>query len=89
MLNRQIFEDPPRPLTERQEWDARYEARRAARESRNSLRTARGQYRRYRRKLGATPYLDWARWNAEYDRTYRTSGTRIRPVEGGPPTGVS
>ncbi|TWS23750.1 hypothetical protein FK268_15965 [Tsukamurella sputi] len=86
MLNRAVFTDPPRPLTEREEWDARYEARRAARQSRNTFRTARGQYRRYRRRLDGRPYLDWPRWKAEYDKTYRTTGTPIPPGNNSPPS---
>ena len=85
MLNRGVFTDPPRPLTEREEWAALYEARRAARQSRNSLRTARGQYRRYRRSLTTAAYLDWPRWKAEYDKTYRTIGIPIPPDNNSPP----
>lgn len=89
VLNRQIFTDPPRPLSEREEWNALYEARRAARQSRNTLRTARGQYRRYRRSLDGRPYLDWPRWKAEYDTTYRTIGTPIPPGDSSIPPPVS
>ncbi|CAM3792326.1 hypothetical protein MYFR107205_26805 [Mycolicibacterium frederiksbergense] len=48
-------------------------ARRAARESRRSLRTAGGQYRRYRAGSGVA-YLDWPRWHAEYLDEYRGGG---------------
>ncbi|WP_415678934.1 hypothetical protein [Tsukamurella hominis] len=89
MLNRQIFADPPRPLSEREEWNARYAARRAARQSRNTLRTARGQYRRYRRDLGGDAYLDWPRWKAEYDKTYRTIGRPIPPGDRSVPPPVA
>lgn len=89
MLNRGVFADPPRPLTEREEWDALYEARRAARHARNSLCTARGQYRRYRAGLGAAPYMDWPRWKAEYDKTYRTTGTAIPPGDSSIPPPMS
>lgn len=71
--NRQIFRDPAVALTPAQESSARRAARRAARQSRRSLRTARGQYRRYRDDAGET-YLDWPRWHAEYLDEYRDSG---------------
>jgi hypothetical protein len=67
---RQLFRDPAVPLTPAQERSARSAARRAARESRSSLRTARGQYRRYRDGAGDN-YLDWPRWRAEYLKEYR------------------
>ncbi|MGV0585648.1 hypothetical protein ABQE45_18065 [Mycobacteroides chelonae] len=71
--NRQIFRDPAVPLTPAQESIARNAARRAARQSRRSLHTARGQYRRYRADAGES-YLDWSRWHAEYLDEYRNSG---------------
>lgn len=71
--NRQIFRDPPVDLPAAQEATARSAARRAAREARRSLRTARGQYRRYRAGTGAA-YLDWPRWQAEYLGEYRGDG---------------
>ncbi|MGD3153526.1 hypothetical protein [Tsukamurella tyrosinosolvens] len=89
VLNRRIFADPPRPLSERELWNAHYEARRAARQSRNTLRTARGQYRRYRGRLGSGPYLDWPRWKAEYDQTYRTTGLPIPRGDDSVPPPVS
>ena len=52
---------------------ARAGARRAARDARRSLRTARGLYRRYRRSAGGV-YLDWPRWRAEYLLEYRRGG---------------
>lgn len=67
---RELFRDPAVPLAPAQESSARYAARRAARESRRSLRTARGQYRRYRDGAGDN-YLDWPRWCAEYLDEYR------------------
>ncbi|GAS94353.1 uncharacterized protein RMCC_1319 [Mycolicibacterium canariasense] len=73
MLRRRIFDDPPVELTSAQELSARYAAQRAAREARRSLRTARGQYRRYRAGAG-TVYLDWPRWHAEYVAEYRGDG---------------
>ncbi|MCS3780631.1 hypothetical protein [Tsukamurella ocularis] len=63
--------------------------RRAALQSRSTLRTARSQYRRYRRRLGGGPYLDWPRWKAEYDKTYRTIGTRSRGGDDSLPPPVS
>ncbi|WP_151901742.1 hypothetical protein [Tsukamurella tyrosinosolvens] len=80
LLNRQIFKDPPVTLTDKQEWDARYDARRAAREARGSARTAHGQYRRYRKKVDGALYLDWPRWKAEYDKVYRGGGTGSQPT---------
>ncbi|MGW4100643.1 hypothetical protein [Mycobacterium sp. NPDC004974] len=71
--NRQIFRDPPVELTTAQESSARNAARRAAREARHSLRTARGQFRRYRAVAGAA-YLDWTRWNGEYLDEYHGGG---------------
>lgn len=71
--NRQIFRDPPVELTAAQESTARSAARRAARQSRRSLRTARGQYRRYRAGNTAA-YLDWPRWHAEYLGEYGGGG---------------
>lgn len=68
-----IFDDPPVELTPAQELSARNAAQRAAREARRSLRTARGQYRRYRDRAGAV-YLDWPRWRAEYVAEYRGDG---------------
>ena len=40
--------------------------------SRRTLRTARGQYRRYRDSAGRV-YLDWPHWHTEYLREYRGS----------------
>ncbi|MCF6386818.1 hypothetical protein L2K20_07510 [Mycobacterium sp. MBM] len=74
LFGRQIFKDPPVPLTSAREHAARYAATRAAREARRSLRTSRGQYRRYRATAGEH-YLDWPRWRAEYLREYRGGGT--------------
>jgi len=71
--NRQIFRDAAVPLTAAQESTARNAARRAAREARRSLRTARGQYQRYRAGAGVV-YLDWPRWHAEYLSEYRGGG---------------
>lgn len=71
--NRQIFRDPPAELTSVQESSARNAARRAAREARRSLRTARGQYRRYRAVTGDA-YLDWPRWHGEYLNEYHGGG---------------
>ncbi|BBX33675.1 hypothetical protein [Mycolicibacterium mageritense] len=71
--NRRIFRDPPGELTSAQESTARSAARRAAREARRSLRTARGQYRRYRAGAGAV-YLDWPRWHGEYLNEYHGGG---------------
>ncbi|GAB3135923.1 hypothetical protein GCM10027289_30500 [Tsukamurella serpentis] len=88
MFDRQVFRDPPVPLTPRQEWNARYEARRSARRARNSLRTARGEYRRYRARIDAAAYLDWPRWKDEYDRTFRRIGVAAPPAEGGPVSGL-
>lgn len=68
--SRAVFGDPPVELTAAQESAARRAAGRAAREARRSLRTARGQYRRYRDAAGAV-YLDWPRWHAEYLKEYR------------------
>jgi hypothetical protein len=79
---RQLCRDPAVPLTPAQESSARYAARRAARESRRSLRTARGQYRRYRAGAGHH-YLDWPRWHAEYLDEY--CGHHVN--EGGPTSG--
>ncbi|MGC5024394.1 hypothetical protein ACLQ3K_06515 [Tsukamurella sp. DT100] len=73
-FNRGVFADPPVPLTANQEQAAKLAARSAARESRRTLRTARGQYRRYRDAMGAV-YLDWPRWHAEYLKEYRGSST--------------
>ena len=73
LRNRQIFRDPAVLLTPAQESIARNAARRAARQARRSLRTARGQYRRYRADAGE-PYLDWSRWRIEYLNEYRGSG---------------
>ncbi|OCB15336.1 hypothetical protein A5717_07525 [Mycolicibacterium porcinum] len=67
--NRHIFRGPSVDLTSAQETAARNAARRAAREARRSLRTARGQYRRYRAGAGAV-YLDWPRWHGEYLNEY-------------------
>lgn len=82
---RQLFCDPAVPLAPTQESSARYAARRAARQSRRSLRTARGQYRRYRDGAGDN-YLDWPRWRAEYLDEYR-GGDQIN--EGGPRSGTN
>ena len=71
--DRGVFRDPPVALTSAQESTARNAARRAAREALRSLRTARGQYRRYRAGVGAV-YLDWPRWREEYLREYRHRG---------------
>lgn len=71
--NRQIFRDTSTELTSAQESSARNAARRAAREARRSLRTARGQYRRYRADAGAA-YLDWPRWHGEYLNEYYGGG---------------
>jgi hypothetical protein len=71
--DRQLFRDAAIALTAAQESTARYAARRAARDARRSLRTARGQYRRYRAAAGAV-YLDWPRWHAEYLGAYRGGG---------------
>ncbi|MCU1647278.1 MAG: hypothetical protein JWN03_7553 [Nocardia sp.] len=68
-----IFADPSIELSVVRLKIARTAARRAARQSRGSFRTARGQYRRYRRTAGET-YLDWPRWHAEYLREYRRGG---------------
>jgi hypothetical protein len=65
MFDRQIYRDPRVALTQAQLWAAERAARR-------SLRTARGQYRRYRAKAAET-YLDWPRWHAAYLREYRKS----------------
>lgn len=73
MLRRKIFGDSAIELTDAEESAARRAAQRAARESRRSLRTARGQYRRYRSTTGQT-YLDWPRWRAEYRAEYRSGG---------------
>lgn len=70
---RRIFADPAVPLTPAQESSAMNAARRAARESRRSLRTAGGQYRRYRATAGSV-YLDWVRWHTEYLDEYRGGG---------------
>lgn len=67
---RKLFRDPAVPLSPAQEKSARKAARRAARESRRSLRTARGQYRRYRAGAGDS-YMDWPRWHTEYLDEYR------------------
>jgi hypothetical protein len=83
--NRQIFRDPPVELTPAQESTTRNAARRAAREARRSLRTARGQYRRYRADAGEC-YLDWPRWHAEYLGEYRGGGV-LR--EGGSQVGTN
>jgi hypothetical protein len=80
--NRRIFADPAVPLTPAQESLARSAARRAARESRRSLRTAGGQYRRYRAAAG-TVYLDWPRWHAEYRDEYRYGGVGEGGLQGG------
>lgn len=85
MFRRKIFRDPPVELTSAQESSARRAARRAARESRRSLRTARGQYRRYRDVVGDV-YMDWPRWRAEYLDEYR-GGDVIS--EGGTQIGMS
>lgn len=77
-LSRVIFRDPAVELTSAQESSARRTARRAAQEARRSLRTSRGQYRRYRSGAGDT-YLDWSRWHAEYLDEYRGGG----PLYGG------
>ncbi|MBX8687378.1 hypothetical protein GO011_08025 [Mycobacterium sp. 20091114027_K0903767] len=71
--NRHIFHGPSVDLTSAQETAARNAARRAAREARRSLRTARGQYRRYRAGAGAV-YLDWPRWHGEYLNEYHGGG---------------
>lgn len=84
MFQRKIFRDPPVELTSAQESSARRAARRAARESRRSLRTARGQYRRYREVVGDV-YMDWLRWRAEYLDEYR-GGVVI--AEGGTQIGM-
>ncbi|WP_245568589.1 hypothetical protein [Nocardia concava] len=73
-----IFADPPVELTTAQMGSAVRGAKRAARESRRSLRTAGGQYRRYRRSAGAI-YLDWPRWRAEYLREYRGGSDWVGP----------
>lgn len=70
MFDRRIFSDPPVPLSAAQERTAKHAAMRAAREARRSLRTARGQYLRYRAVAGDC-YLDWPRWHAEYLQEYR------------------
>lgn len=71
--NRNLFRDSPVELTSAQESSARNAARRAAREARRSLRTARGQYRRYRAVAGAV-YLEWPRWHGEYLNEYHGGG---------------
>ncbi|MFJ9369950.1 hypothetical protein ACIRRA_36800 [Nocardia sp. NPDC101769] len=73
-----IYADPPVELTMGQMRSALAGARRAARESRRSLRTAGGQYRRYRRGAGTT-YMDWPRWHTEYLREYRRGSDWVRP----------
>jgi hypothetical protein len=83
--NRHVFRDPAVPLTSAQDSTARNAARRAARESRRSLSTARGQYKRYRASAGAT-YLDWPRWHAEYLDEYRGGGI---PGRGGSEVGTN
>ncbi|MGV0809898.1 hypothetical protein [Mycolicibacterium setense] len=85
LSNRQLFRDPPSELTSAQESTARNAARRAAREARRSLRTARGQYRRYRAVAGAV-YLDWPRWHGEYLNEYHGGG---RINEGGLQVGTN
>ncbi|WP_067708714.1 hypothetical protein [Nocardia yamanashiensis] len=82
MLRRSaIYTDPPTELTPGQLHAALAKARRAARESRRSFRTARGQYRRYRAAAGAI-YLDWPRWHTEYLREYRIGHNWIGPDPG-------
>jgi hypothetical protein len=76
---RQIFRDPPVPLTAARELAANRAAARSAREARRSFRTIRGQYRRYRAEAGPH-YLDWPRWRSAYLREYR-GGDQIN--EGG------
>lgn len=83
--NRAIFHDPPVQLTAGQESEARAAARRAALGARRSLRTARGQYRRYRADAG-TAYLDWQRWRAEYLDAY-LGGSGV--AEGGTQVGTN
>lgn len=80
-----IFADPPVELTSAQLASALRGATRAAREARRSLRTAGGQYRRYRGGAGAI-YLDWPRWHAEYLREYRRGSDWVSPDN---PGGVS
>ncbi|MGW4371633.1 hypothetical protein ACWEKT_39040 [Nocardia takedensis] len=80
--DRGVFGDPAVELTEAQLRAARAGARRAAREARRSLWTARGLYRRYRRSAGPI-YVDWPRWRAEYLREY------WRDSEGAPSTAES
>ena len=71
--SRKLFNDPVVELTCAQESAARRAARSAAAESRRTLRTARGQYKRYRAVAGST-YLDWGRWRAEYLAAYKGMG---------------
>lgn len=73
MFGRRIYRDPPVALTLTQMRAAERAAERAARGARQSLRTARGQYRRYRAEVGDI-YLDWPRWHAAYLREYRRCG---------------
>lgn len=71
--SQKLFNDPVVELTCAQESSARGAARRAAAESRRTLRTARGQYKRYRAVAGGT-YMDWGRWRAEYLAAYKGVG---------------
>lgn len=73
MFDRRIYRDPPVALTFTQMRAAERAAERAARDARQSLRTARGQYKRYRAEAGDI-YLDWPRWHEGYLREYRKSG---------------
>lgn len=82
-----IYGDPQVELAAGALLTAKAAARRAARESRRSFRTARGQYRRYRDTAGVA-YLDWPRWHAEYLREYRKGlGSGSGNAWGGMPSG--
>ncbi|MFE3187986.1 hypothetical protein ACFXHA_03200 [Nocardia sp. NPDC059240] len=80
-----IFTDPPVALTAAELRSGLAGARRAARQALKTLRTAGGQYRRYRRDAGTT-YVDWPRWHSEYLREYRRGSDWVRPDN---PGGIS
>lgn len=78
-----VFHDLPVELTAHQLRLGLEAARRAARESQQTLtRTKTSQYRRYRARAGEH-FLDWPRWKTEYLREYN------RRVQLPPPGGVS
>lgn len=37
-------------------------------------------------RIGDSAYLDWPRWRAEYEKTYRATGTPIPPADHTPPS---